>query len=302
MTRLLTVFIAVALLGLCLGLSADEQVKDIYPDLASGALTSAKLVILPAGVLLRSGNLTITQKDLDAATAKAPKEILAQIRNNAFFILEDRATGDLLIVEAKKWAAQTGRKSDADTNSLVRAYFEALTSKTTVSDDEVKGFFAGNKAMLGDATFEQAKDQLRDYMLNQKRQQFVDAHIVTIGERTLVEVNKGWAARQYVLAMNNPVNKARKSGKPTFVDFGRDGCQPCAMMTPILAALKKEYAGKMNMLFINTEKEQILAARYGIEVVPVQILFDKSGKEVFRHEGFFAKEEIVSKLAEIGVK
>jgi thioredoxin 1 len=45
-----------------------------------------------------------------------------------------------------------------------------------------------------------------------------------------------------------------------------------------------------------------LAARYGIQSIPVQIFFDKDGKEVFRHVGVFPQEEIEKKLAEMGVK
>jgi thioredoxin 1 len=43
------------------------------------------------------------------------------------------------------------------------------------------------------------------------------------------------------------------------------------------------------------------AGEYGIRVIPTQIFFDAEGKEVWRHEGFLAKEDIVAKFTEIGV-
>jgi len=279
-----------------------QRAKDVYPGLFSGALMSAKPAILPVGILLRSGDSKITQKDLDAEIAKAPQDVRSQLKSNAFFVLENRATRDLLTVEAKAWAKGTGRKPDANANVLLRAYLDDLTGTIAVTDDELKEFFESNKDMMGGAAFDQVKDQLRNYVLNEKRQQFVDAHIGAIGDRRVVEVNKSWAARQYILAMNNPIAKARKSGKPTMVDFGADGCRPCDMMTPILDSLKKEYAGKANVLFVHVRKEQMLAARYGVESIPVQVFFDRSGQELFRHVGFFPKEQIVSKLAEIGAK
>ena len=55
-------------------------------------------------------------------------------------------------------------------------------------------------------------------------------------------------------------------------------------------------------LFVHVREKQILAARYGVETIPVQIFFDKSGKEVFRHIGFFPQEEIEKKLTEMGGK
>jgi len=98
------------------------------------------------------------------------------------------------------------------------------------------------------------------------------------------------------------VGKARSSGKPSLVDFGSKGCGPCDMMAPILATLSKKYDGKANVLFVHVGEEQILASRYGIQSIPVQVFFDKDGREVFRHVGFFPQEEIEKKLAEMGVK
>jgi len=74
------------------------------------------------------------------------------------------------------------------------------------------------------------------------------------------------------------------------------------MMTPILSELERTYAGRANILFVHVGEEELLAARYGIESIPVQIFFDRTGREVFRHVGFFPKEAIVKKLAEMGAK
>ena len=282
--------------------ATSQQVKDVYPGLTSGALASARLAALPTGALLRSGNVTISQKDLDADIAKAPAEMRAQLKNNGFFLLENRATRELLLAEAKAWAKQTNRAPNNEESALLQAYFGDLTSNVVVTDDEIKVFYFDNKGMMGGATFDQVKDQVKDYLLNERREKAVDAHIGSIGDRTAIEVSKTWTAKQYVLAMNNPVDKARKSGKPTMVDFGADGCQPCEMMTPILAALKKEYAGKLNLLFVHVRKEQVLGARFGVSSIPLQVFYDKSGKEFFRHVGFFSKAQIVAKLAEMGVK
>jgi len=72
-------------------------------------------------------------------------------------------------------------------------------------------------------------------------------------------------------------------------------------MTPILENLKVKYEGKLNVLFVHVRERQILGAKYGIQTIPVQVFFDKDGKEVFRHVGFFPQEEIERKLAEMGV-
>jgi len=73
-------------------------------------------------------------------------------------------------------------------------------------------------------------------------------------------------------------------------------------MAPILAALEKEYAGQLSVVFIDVWKSRGEGARYGIQVIPTQIFFDAAGKELFRHEGFYAKKDILAKWAELGVK
>ncbi|MBI4881420.1 MAG: thioredoxin family protein [Planctomycetes bacterium] len=85
-------------------------------------------------------------------------------------------------------------------------------------------------------------------------------------------------------------------------DDGADGCQACEMMAPILVALREKYAGKANVVFVHVREEELLAARFGIRSIPVQVLFDRSGEEVFRHSGFLAQDEIEQKLAELCVE
>ncbi len=89
---------------------------------------------------------------------------------------------------------------------------------------------------------------------------------------------------------------------PRLVDLGADKCIPCKMMAPILEELKSEYEGTLIVEFIDVWKNPDEAPKYGIKLIPTQIFFDASGKELFRHEGFFSKEDILSKWKELGVE
>lgn len=88
---------------------------------------------------------------------------------------------------------------------------------------------------------------------------------------------------------------------PRLLDLGASKCIPCKKMAPILEELKKEYAGSMEVVFIDVWQDPSMAIKYGIEAIPTQIFFDASGKELFRHEGFYSKEEILAKWTELGV-
>ena len=95
---------------------------------------------------------------------------------------------------------------------------------------------------------------------------------------------------------------AEPSKLPKLVDLGADKCIPCKAMAPILKELKTEYAGRMDVEFIDVWKNPDAGKSYKIRLIPTQIFFDASGKERFRHEGFFGREDILGKWKELGVE
>ena len=93
---------------------------------------------------------------------------------------------------------------------------------------------------------------------------------------------------------------AQGQSLPRLVDLGAHACIPCKMMAPILEELKKEHAGNFKTEFIDVWQDAEAGRKYGIRVIPTQIFFDADGKELFRHEGFFSKEDILKKWKEFG--
>jgi thioredoxin 1 len=87
---------------------------------------------------------------------------------------------------------------------------------------------------------------------------------------------------------------------PRLVDLGADKCIPCKMMVPVLDELTKEYAGKLQVQFFDVWKSPVYANQYRIRVIPTQIFLDPDGRELFRHEGFFSKEDILAKWKKLG--
>ena len=88
---------------------------------------------------------------------------------------------------------------------------------------------------------------------------------------------------------------------PKLLDLGANKCIPCKAMAPILEELKKEYVGKMNVEFIDVWQNEDAGKQYGVEMIPTQIFFDATGKELFRHTGFFGRDDILAKWKELGV-
>jgi thioredoxin 1 len=96
---------------------------------------------------------------------------------------------------------------------------------------------------------------------------------------------------------DQPLSKAL----PVLIDLGAGKCIPCKMMAPILEELKREYTGRLKVEFIDVWKKPNEAKKYKIRIIPTQIFYDASGKELFRHEGFYSKEDILGKWKEFGI-
>ena len=88
---------------------------------------------------------------------------------------------------------------------------------------------------------------------------------------------------------------------PTLLDLGATKCIPCKMMAPILEELKVEYANQLKVVFIDVWQNPEASKAHNINLIPTQIFLDAEGKELYRHEGFFAKADILAKWKELGV-
>ena len=101
---------------------------------------------------------------------------------------------------------------------------------------------------------------------------------------------------------NATATPATKQSLPRLVDLGATKCIPCKMMAPILEELKVSHASVFETVFIDVWENEAEATRFGVETIPCQVFLDASGKELFRHDGFFAKEDILAKWKELGVE
>ncbi len=70
-----------------------------------------------------------------------------------------------------------------------------------------------------------------------------------------------------------------KSSTPTVVDFYADWCGPCKMVSPIIESLSNEYSGKVKFAKVDTDLNQVLAAKYDVMSIPTVIIF-KDGRIV----------------------
>jgi len=64
---------------------------------------------------------------------------------------------------------------------------------------------------------------------------------------------------------------------PAIIDFYADWCGPCKMVAPVLEDLAKQFEGQLLIYKVNTEKEQELAAVFGIQSIPTFLFIPMEG-------------------------
>jgi len=92
----------------------------------------------------------------------------------------------------------------------------------------------------------------------------------------------------------------QSTGLPTFIEIGAKSCIPCQMMQKVMDELRTNYPGKLDIIFLDLEIDDAPAGKYGISVIPTQVLLSPEGEELFRHEGYYPTDEIVTKWGELG--
>ena len=88
-------------------------------------------------------------------------------------------------------------------------------------------------------------------------------------------------------------------GMVTLVDLGAESCMPCRMMAPVLDKVARDYRDRAAVVYIDLARHPDQSRRFGIRAMPTQIFYDKTGREIGRHEGFMdrvAIAEVLDKL------
>jgi thioredoxin 1 len=92
--------------------------------------------------------------------------------------------------------------------------------------------------------------------------------------------------------------------KVTFIELGSVRCIPCQKMQEVMKSIETKYGKEVKIEFYDvwTEAGKPIGVKYSIEAIPTQVFLDESGKEYYRHVGFFPEEELVKILQMKGVK
>lgn len=90
-------------------------------------------------------------------------------------------------------------------------------------------------------------------------------------------------------------NTLLNTNKLVLIDFHTVWCAPCRKMAPIVDKIETDYKDKAVIMRIDVDKSKEVGKANNIEGVPVFILY-KNGKEVWKHNGIIAEEEITKQI------
>ncbi len=86
------------------------------------------------------------------------------------------------------------------------------------------------------------------------------------------------------------------------IELGSTSCTPCKAMHAELAELRKACGASIAVEEIDVWRDEDAARRYDVNVIPTQLFIDGNGREVDRHVGFLARDDIRERFAQHGLE
>ena len=93
-----------------------------------------------------------------------------------------------------------------------------------------------------------------------------------------IELSKAEFLKKIHNYETNPNEWKFLGDKPAIIDFYATWCGPCKALSPVMEELSKEYAGKVDIYKVDVDKEQELAAAFGVRSIPTLIFIPVSGQ------------------------
>ncbi len=274
--------------------ASPVRLSEKYPDLSRGILFQAKLESLEGDGLVRIGDKIIGRDMLARKMDEIPEEAREQAVDYVFYLLEEMVTEPILLTLI------LGRddlpEDQREVQRLFREYISKIIDGVEISEEEARTFYDGHPQMFTDMAFEDVREELQVYLLNEKQRELWSTHVRDAGLKTSLAVNAEWVADQVVRVKDNPVDEARANDKPTLAVFTADWCPACKQLKPVLESIQEKYEGKVTVVVVDTDEAGFLAKRYEVSGIPLLVFFGKDGAELERHAGFIEEDALVTKL------
>ena len=92
--------------------------------------------------------------------------------------------------------------------------------------------------------------------------------------------------------------EVKNSDIPVVVDFWAPWCGPCKQIGPALEELSEQYAGKVKIVKVNVDEDQMNAGQLGVRGIPALFMF-KDGQVVSNKTGAAPKAALENWIKEV---
>ncbi len=180
----------------------------------------------------------ITVEDLDGAIGAE----LSKLEDDIYNLRKGRLDG--LIGE--RLLAREAAARGMDVKALIAA--EVTAKAGSVTDEEVTAFFEANKARLPNRP--DIKDQIQQYLMNQRAQARGQAYVAELRSKAKVEVNlPAPPIRRVALNIDGAPIRGDRNAPVTVVEFTDFHCPFCKRVQPTLVEVLDKYKGKVRLVF-----------------------------------------------------
>jgi thioredoxin 1 len=104
------------------------------------------------------------------------------------------------------------------------------------------------------------------------------------------------SANVHEFSSGNWEQEVVKSDKPVLVDFWAPWCGPCRALGPTIERVADQFAGKIKVGKLNTDDNQDLAIKYGVNSIPRVLIFQGSDQPKERVDGLVPEKELVKAI------
>ena len=231
-------------------------------------------------------------------------------------MLDVMVTRVLLLQQAKKEGVTAPKEGttpspaaglDVETATIMAYLDKKMAALPPIASEDLEQIYEAYKGQLAGRKKEEVLPLIRQMVEEQRKGEEAEKLVAGLRKDAKIEID-GKALQKLAVVpagmetqTEADFRKALAGGKPMVVDFGSNSCIPCRQLRPVLQKVRKDHEGKLEVLIIEIQKNQQLAAEYQIQVMPTVVFIDKAGKEVSRHQGFMSEEKIKEQFAKMGV-
>lgn len=122
--------------------------------------------------------------------------------------------------------------------------------------------------------------------------------MLNVQDNPIIHPDSLTAADSISLVFN--YSKNNRKFELTFLEFGSVGCSECKRMEEVMDSVRDVYGNEVQVLFYHVRNNRKMTKFFNIDLIPVQILLDRTGRECYRHVGYLPFYQLEKEIIKYG--